>query len=75
MLARSVFNVGRGAAECEGHIVADEKRAIEHRLEQLQVGPKQQAWVREAIDQPLSPDLKAQSDKKVPSAWGLLSQR
>jgi len=56
------------AAKSDGHIDADEKRAIDHSLEQLQVGAEAQAWVQEAIDQPLNPDLIAQSVKNEDEA-------
>lgn len=56
------------AAKSDGHIDAEEKRAIDHSLEQLQVGEEAQKWVQEAIDQPLNPDLIAQSVKNEDEA-------
>lgn len=56
------------AAKSDGHIDADEKRAIDHSLEQLQVGEQAQAWVQEAIEQPLNPELIAQSIKNEDEA-------
>lgn len=49
------------AAKSDGHIDADEQRAIDHSLEQLQVGSEAQQWVQQAIEQPLNPDLLAQN--------------
>ncbi|MBB1241820.1 tellurite resistance TerB family protein, partial [Klebsiella pneumoniae] len=45
------------AAKSDGHIDADEQRAIDHSLSQLQVGEEAQGWVQEALDQPLNPEL------------------
>ena len=56
------------AAKSDGHIDAEEKLAIDHSLEQLQVGEEAQKWVQEAIDQPLNPDLIAQSVKNEDEA-------
>ncbi|WP_431225756.1 tellurite resistance TerB family protein [Serratia sp. L9] len=56
------------AAKSDGHIDADEKRAIDHSLEQLQVGEEAQNWVQQAIEQPLNPDLIAQSVKNEDEA-------
>lgn len=49
------------AAKSDGHIDADEQRAIDHSLAQLQVGEEAQGWVQEAIEQPLNPELLARS--------------
>ncbi|KFK91805.1 MULTISPECIES: tellurite resistance TerB family protein [unclassified Serratia (in: enterobacteria)] len=49
------------AAKSDGHIDDEEKQAIDHSLKQLQVGDEAQGWVQQAIDQPLNPDLIAQS--------------
>ena len=49
------------AAKSDGHIDADEQRAIDHSLAQLQVGEEAQGWVQEAIEQPLNPELIARS--------------
>ncbi|EFE94907.1 tellurite resistance TerB family protein [Serratia odorifera] len=56
------------AAKSDGHIDAEERRAIDHSLEQLQVGEEAQTWVQQAIDQPLNPDLIAQSVKNEDEA-------
>ncbi|MHA7846509.1 tellurite resistance TerB family protein [Serratia sp. D1N4] len=56
------------AAKSDGHIDAEEKQAIDHSLEQLQVGDEAQSWVQQAIDQPLNPDLIAQSVKNEDEA-------
>jgi len=56
------------AAKSDGHIDAEEKLAIDHSLEQLQVGEEAQKWVQEAIEQPLNPDLLAQSVKNEDEA-------
>ncbi|WON78325.1 tellurite resistance TerB family protein [Serratia sp. UGAL515B_01] len=56
------------AAKSDGHIDADEKRAIDHSLEQLQLGSEAQAWVQQAIDQPLNPELITQSVKNEDEA-------
>lgn len=56
------------AAKSDGHIDADERRAIDHSLEQLQVGSEAQSWVQQAIEQPLNPDLIAQSVKNEDEA-------
>ena len=45
----------------DGHIDADEQRAIDLSLSQLQVGEEAQGWVQEALDQPLNPALIARS--------------
>ncbi|MFC0225627.1 tellurite resistance TerB family protein [Serratia aquatilis] len=56
------------AAKSDGHIDADEKRAIDHSLEQLQLGSEAQTWVQQAIEQPLNPELIAQSVKNEDEA-------
>lgn len=56
------------AAKSDGHIDADEQRAIDQSLAQLQVGNEAQAWVQQAIDQPLNPDLIAQGVKNEDEA-------
>ncbi|BFO10544.1 tellurite resistance TerB family protein [Serratia rubidaea] len=47
------------AAKSDGHIDDDERRAIDDSLTQLQIGEEAQAWVQQAIEQPLNPDALA----------------
>ncbi|MFI8415674.1 tellurite resistance TerB family protein [Serratia sp. NPDC078593] len=56
------------AAKSDGHIDDEERRAIDHSLEQLHVGEEAQAWVQQAIDQPLNPDLITSSVKNEDEA-------
>ncbi|QHA89106.1 tellurite resistance TerB family protein [Serratia rhizosphaerae] len=47
------------AAKSDGHIDDNERRAIDDSLTQLQIGDEAQAWVQQAIEQPLNPDALA----------------
>lgn len=45
------------AAKSDGHIDADEQQAIDDSLARMALGDEARRWVREALDQPLDPQL------------------